>query len=98
MYRFTNDLAPNFQLIVNDHANLPAQWCPGQWCQDCIRYTWRNGEALVPKPGSTSTPARRTGPLIRGLRTHLIFVQCNSGRWFRIYRPRRLRRPTRRRP
>ncbi|MFI5825385.1 DUF3732 domain-containing protein [Streptomyces rishiriensis] len=44
MYRFTNDLAPHFQLIVSDHANLP-----DQWYQDCVRYNWRNGEALIPQ-------------------------------------------------
>ncbi len=44
MYRFANDLAPNFQLIVSDHANLP-----DQWYQDCVRYNWRNGEALIPQ-------------------------------------------------
>ncbi|MER5719596.1 DUF3732 domain-containing protein [Streptomyces sp. NPDC002132] len=44
MYRFTNDLAPDFQLIVSDHANLP-----DQWYQDCVRYNWRNGDALVPQ-------------------------------------------------
>ncbi|MER5698978.1 DUF3732 domain-containing protein [Streptomyces mirabilis] len=44
MYRFANDLAPNFQLIVSDHANLP-----DQWYQDCVRYNWRNGDALIPQ-------------------------------------------------
>jgi hypothetical protein len=44
MYRFTIDLAPNFQLIVSDHANLS-----DQWYQDCVRYSWRNGDALVPQ-------------------------------------------------
>ncbi|MFI6370018.1 DUF3732 domain-containing protein [Streptomyces sp. NPDC050546] len=33
-----------FQLIVSDHANLP-----DQWDQDCVRYNWRNGEALIPQ-------------------------------------------------
>jgi hypothetical protein len=44
MYDFVNDLAPSFQLIVSDHANLP-----DQWYQDCVRYNWRNGEALIPQ-------------------------------------------------
>ncbi|MFG2440948.1 DUF3732 domain-containing protein [Streptomyces sp. NPDC048508] len=44
MYRFTNDLEPHFQLIVSDHANLP-----DQWYQDCVRYNWRNGDALIPQ-------------------------------------------------
>ncbi|MEU0946828.1 DUF3732 domain-containing protein [Streptomyces canus] len=43
MYDFVNDLTPNFQLIVSDHANLP-----DQWYQDCVRYNWRNGDALIP--------------------------------------------------
>ncbi|MEV6534896.1 DUF3732 domain-containing protein [Streptomyces sp. NPDC051639] len=44
MYRFTNNLTPDFQLIVSDHANLP-----DQWYQDCVRYNWRNGDALIPQ-------------------------------------------------
>ncbi|MGW5216148.1 DUF3732 domain-containing protein [Streptomyces sp. NPDC004051] len=44
MYRFVTDLAPNFQLIVSDHANLP-----DQWYQDCVRYNWRDGDALIPQ-------------------------------------------------
>lgn len=38
-----NDLAPNFQVIVCDHANLPEPWF-----QDAVRYDWRNGEKLIP--------------------------------------------------
>nr|WP_237277121.1 DUF3732 domain-containing protein [Streptomyces caniscabiei] len=37
-------LAPDFQLIVSDHANLT-----DQWYQDCVRYNWRNGDALIPQ-------------------------------------------------
>ncbi|SDT83498.1 hypothetical protein SAMN05216371_8336, partial [Streptomyces sp. TLI_053] len=29
---------------------------PRPWFQDCVRYNWRDGEALIPRPGSTSTP------------------------------------------
>ena len=38
-----NDLAPNFQVIVCDHANLPEPWF-----QDAVQYDWRNGEKLIP--------------------------------------------------
>ncbi|MET8921004.1 DUF3732 domain-containing protein [Streptomyces sp. NPDC004623] len=44
MHEWVNDLAPAFQLIVSDHANLP-----DQWYQDCVRYNWRNGNALIPQ-------------------------------------------------
>lgn len=37
------DLAPKFQMIVCDHADLPADWF-----QQSVRYRWRNGEALIP--------------------------------------------------
>ncbi len=40
---FVNDLAPNFQVIVCDHANLPEPWF-----QDAVRYDWRNGGKLIP--------------------------------------------------
>ncbi|WP_328541171.1 DUF3732 domain-containing protein [Streptomyces sp. NBC_00371] len=44
MHEWVADLAPNFQLIISDHANLP-----DQWYQDCVRYNWRYGEALIPQ-------------------------------------------------
>lgn len=37
------ELAPRFQLIVCDHADLPADWF-----RQSVRYRWRNGEALIP--------------------------------------------------
>ncbi|WP_082943396.1 DUF3732 domain-containing protein [Kocuria sp. ICS0012] len=37
------ELAPNFQVIVCDHADLPEDWFA-----DAVRYRWRHGEALVP--------------------------------------------------
>jgi Protein of unknown function (DUF3732) len=38
-----NELAPNFQVIVCDHANLSEPWF-----QDAVRHNWRNGEKLIP--------------------------------------------------
>lgn len=38
------DLRGGFQIIVSDHANLPEQWF-----QNCVRYNWRDGEALIPQ-------------------------------------------------
>jgi hypothetical protein len=44
MHDFATDLNGAFQLIVSDNANLP-----GQWYQECVRYNWRDGEALIPQ-------------------------------------------------
>ncbi|MFJ4771042.1 DUF3732 domain-containing protein [Streptomyces uncialis] len=44
---------PNFQMIVSDHADLPHDWY-----QDSVRYNWRNGEKLIPPPGSKTSPPR----------------------------------------
>lgn len=38
-----NELAPAFQVIVCDHADLPEQWF-----QDAVRHRWRNGVKLIP--------------------------------------------------
>jgi hypothetical protein len=38
-----NELAPDFQIIVCDHANLPAPWF-----QNAVRHNWRDGEKLIP--------------------------------------------------
>lgn len=38
-----DELAPDFQVIVSDHANLAADWF-----QDAVRYDWRGGEKLIP--------------------------------------------------
>jgi hypothetical protein len=35
--------APDLQLIVSDHANLPEPWFA-----DSVRHNWRNGEGLIP--------------------------------------------------
>lgn len=37
------ELAPNLQLIVCDHANLPEDWF-----QDAVRHNWRGGVKLIP--------------------------------------------------
>jgi energy-coupling factor transporter ATP-binding protein EcfA2 len=37
------ELAPDFQVIVCDHADLPEQWF-----QDAVRRRWRGGEKLIP--------------------------------------------------
>ncbi|WP_030276385.1 DUF3732 domain-containing protein [Streptomyces sp. NRRL B-24484] len=44
MHDFVTGLAPNFQLIISDHANLP-----DPWFQQCVRHNWRNGDALIPQ-------------------------------------------------
>ena len=38
----TEELAPDMQIIVCDHANLPESWV-----QDAVRHNWR-GDALIP--------------------------------------------------
>ena len=38
-----DELAPAFQVIVCDHADLPEQWF-----QDAVRHRWRNGVKLIP--------------------------------------------------
>ncbi|MFE2129187.1 DUF3732 domain-containing protein [Streptomyces amritsarensis] len=43
MYQVVNELAPDFQMIVSDHADLPHDWY-----QASVRYNWRNGEKLIP--------------------------------------------------
>lgn len=37
------ELAPEFQVIVCDHANLPEPWF-----QDSVRHRWRSGTKLIP--------------------------------------------------
>jgi hypothetical protein len=37
------ELAPNFQVIVCDHADLPEDWF-----NDAVRHRWRNGVKLIP--------------------------------------------------
>lgn len=43
LYDFVAQLAPDFQVIVSDHADLAEE----SWFQDSIAYNWR-GDALVP--------------------------------------------------
>jgi hypothetical protein len=38
------ELAPRFQIIVCDHANLPYQWF-----QDSVVHNWRGGDKLIPR-------------------------------------------------
>lgn len=38
------ELAPDFQVIVCDHANLPEEWF-----QEAVRHNWRGGEKLIPQ-------------------------------------------------
>jgi hypothetical protein len=38
------ELAPNFQIIVCDHANLPELWF-----QDSVEHNFRNGVKLIPQ-------------------------------------------------
>jgi hypothetical protein len=42
-FDIVSELAPSFQLIVCDHANLP-----DKWFQDSIVHNWRNGVKLIP--------------------------------------------------
>ena len=42
------ELAPDLQIIVCEHANLPELWF-----QDSVRHNWRGGEALIPKSWRT---------------------------------------------
>jgi uncharacterized protein DUF3732 len=38
------ELAPSFQIIVCDHANLSEDWF-----QAAVRHNWRGGEKLIPR-------------------------------------------------
>jgi hypothetical protein len=44
MWSVVQELTPNLQLIVTDHANLTASWF-----QDAVLEEWRAGPALVPR-------------------------------------------------
>lgn len=44
MNEVVEQLAPKFQIIVSDHADLKTE----QWFQDAIKHEWRGGEKLVP--------------------------------------------------
>lgn len=44
LYQQVQELAPGFQVIVTEHANLPEKWF-----QDClVEPPWRDGRALIP--------------------------------------------------
>lgn len=43
MRDFCQELGPEFQIIVCDHANLP-----DSWFQSAVRQNWRGGEKLIP--------------------------------------------------
>lgn len=43
LYEIAAELAPQLQIIVCDHANLPEEWF-----RESVVHNWRNGEALVP--------------------------------------------------
>ena len=51
MHKVVADLHGGFQMIVSDHANLPETWF-----QDCVRYNWRDGEALIPSTWIDDSP------------------------------------------
>ena len=44
MYDIVAELAPELQIIVCDHANLPEQWF-----RDSVVHNWRDGRKLIPK-------------------------------------------------
>lgn len=44
LYDVAEELAPLFQIIVCDHANLPEPWF-----QDSIAHNWRGGRKLIPQ-------------------------------------------------
>jgi hypothetical protein len=44
LYDFAEELAPRFQVIVCDHANLPEPWF-----QASVRHNWRGGRKLIPQ-------------------------------------------------
>lgn len=44
MYDIVTELAPELQIIVCDHANLPEQWF-----RDSVIHNWRDGRKLIPR-------------------------------------------------
>ena len=44
LHDVAEDLAPDLQIIVCDHANLPEEWF-----RDSVAHNWRDGEALIPQ-------------------------------------------------
>lgn len=53
IYDVIMELAPNMQVIVCDHANLPEEWF-----QDSVEHNWRGGEKLIPQEWIDETTAR----------------------------------------
>lgn len=51
MHQVVTELAPRFQIIVSDHADLPHPWY-----QDSVRYNWRDGEKLIPTTWLDTNP------------------------------------------
>ena len=60
LYDFVVEAAPNFQIIVCDHADLPEDWF-----QDSVRQRWREGRseipALIPVSWLEAPPDTREG-------------------------------------
>lgn len=52
IYDVVTELAPQMQVIVCDHANLPEDWF-----QDSVEHNWRNGEKLIPQAWINSATA-----------------------------------------
>lgn len=44
LYDLVEELAPSFQIIVTEHANLPEQW----FQDSLVESPWRDGSALIP--------------------------------------------------
>ena len=49
LYEIAAELAPQLQIIVCDHANLPEPWF-----RESVVHNWRNGAALIPASWLTS--------------------------------------------
>lgn len=45
LYDLVQELSPNFQIIVTEHANLPDSW----YQESLVEPPWRDGRALIPK-------------------------------------------------
>jgi hypothetical protein len=51
IHNVVRELAPELQVIVCDHANLPEDWF-----QDAVVHNWRNGEKLIPSGWIATEP------------------------------------------
>ncbi|WP_245664352.1 DUF3732 domain-containing protein [Candidatus Propionivibrio aalborgensis] len=45
LYDLVQELSPNFQIIVTEHANLPESW----YQESLVEPPWRDGRALIPQ-------------------------------------------------